>query len=137
MKAGFIILIVSLSPLFLGAQSAILPSPSLSTGVKSSLAMSIGKGDVMAIAEFLADKVELTIESEQEMLMKNETVERLREFYTAHPAKGYIPISSSGSKTEEFGELTTDNGSFQVSLQFTKQTSRRLITAMRLGSRTS
>jgi hypothetical protein len=133
MKTYLVILMISLSQVVISAQSAILPSPSTGSGVKSSLAMSIGKGDVAAISESMADKVELSIAGEKETLARTDAAERLEEFYAAHPARGFIPMVKNTERTEEIGELSTENGDFKVFLQFTKRGSKRLISVMEIG----
>ena len=111
MKTYLVILMISLSQVSISAQSAILLSPSQGSGVKSSLAMSIGKGDVAAISESMADKVELSIAGEKETLARTDAAKRLEEFYAAHPARGFFPmVKHEGRRNRE----TSKESDFKV-----------------------
>ncbi len=129
MKTGFIVLIISLCPMFLMAQAT-------ATALPSGLSNALGKGDVTTISGLFTDKLDLTITGKEETVSKSEAQSRLREFYAAHAAKGYKMMHSGDSKTQDstytIGELTTDNGSYRVYIYFVQQAGSRLINELRI-----
>ena len=130
MKTGLIIILFSLCTGVLSAQSAILPSPSLTSGIPTTLDMALGKGDIPAIEGYLSSQVELTIDDEKGTISKAEAVDRLEEFYAAHPAWGYHAISANDDRTQKSGQLTTKDGVYDVAIDLTGPVSRRLVKIM-------
>lgn len=130
MKNGILAMLFSLLPLCLFTQSAILPSPSFSTGIPTSLGMALGKGDIDAIANFLSNDVELTIPSMQaETVTKHVAKERLTEFYASMSPRGYH-VFSVVDNTRESGELVTLNGNFKVSIVYRDLESKKQVDAL-------
>jgi hypothetical protein len=121
MKTGFVLLL-SLAWL------SVLPA-------QTDLYSALGKGDVDALASQLGDKVEMTIGDKEELLTRQEAVARLREFYAAHPAKGFRIVHVGNSKDKEsyyqIGELTTTTGIYRVYLYFVQDGRAKRIAEMR------
>lgn len=121
MKMGIIILTVLLSPILTPAQG--------------DLGTAIGKGDIATISSYLADRVELTIGTDEAMVSRSEAETKLRTFYAAHAPKGFKMMHSGNSKSQEanynIGELSTDKGMFRVYLYFTQEGAKRVVTELR------
>jgi hypothetical protein len=117
------------------AQSAILPSPSMTQGIPTSLDMAFGKGDVETISTHLADNVKLTIQDTTETVKKDVAVTRLTEFFEANPARGFHMQSSVG-EMQHTGELTTITGVYSVGIHYKdspkKQSKDRKITELEI-----
>ncbi len=122
MKVGIVLFIVSFGFSALNAQT--------------DLGSSLGKGDVAGISSHLGDKVELCIGEKEELLPKTDAVNRLRDFYATHVAKGFKAMHSGNSKTNEsnytIGELLTDKGSFRVYIYFTQVGGKRVVAELRI-----
>jgi hypothetical protein len=122
MKAGFVSVFLSL---FIGVLQG-----------QADLNTALGKGDITAISGHLADKVELVIGNTDDILLKAEAVNRLKEFYAAHQAKGFRAMHTGTSKTQEsnyaIGELATDKGNYRVYIYFTQEAQRRQVTELRI-----
>jgi hypothetical protein len=131
MKTGVIALLISLFTVCIIAQSAILPSPSLSTGIPTSLGMALGKGDVEAITGFFDQQVELTLPqmTTAEKVTKNEARDLLMQFYESFSPRGYH-ILSVVDNARESGELVTLKGSFKVQIAYDEVRTKRLVGAL-------
>jgi hypothetical protein len=102
---------------------------------QSDLYSALGKGDVAGISKYFDKEVELSILDREGLLNKEGAEARLREFFTSYPAKGYKPMHSGSSKTQEstysIGELTTEKGVFRVYVYFTRDAERRTVAELR------
>lgn len=131
MKTGFIAFLISLLPTFIIAQSVILPAPSVTTGIETSLDMALSKGDVDIIAQHLAPEVALSIPTMEgsETVSKAVAKERLTEFYDAYSPRGYHPVSTVDNSRES-GELVTLKGNFKVNLLYREMKAKKQISAL-------
>ena len=133
MKARIMLFAIALVPLYMTAQSAILPSPSVSAGIETSLDMALGKGDVEVISKHFANKVELTIVDETETVMKQAATDRLTEFYEANSPRAYH-LKSMVDGIRETGELVTLSGNYKIEITYTVATQKKKITALGIGA---
>ena len=133
MKTGFIALLISLLPISIIAQSVILPAPSVTEGVETSLDMALSKGDVEVITQHLAPEVALSIPTmdASETVTKSIAKERITEFYDFYAPRGYHPVSVVDN-TRESGELVTLKGTFKVNLLYREMKSQKLISALHI-----
>jgi hypothetical protein len=78
----------------------------------------------------------LSIGQNEGTLSKSEAETRLREFYASHAVKGFKPMHTGTSKTNEstynIGELTTDRGTYRVYIYFTQEGSKKMVTELRI-----
>jgi hypothetical protein len=122
MKAGFVLILVSLFAPFLHAQE--------------DLYTALGKGDVPGIASYLGADVELALNDVEQVLSKPEAEIRLRDFYKENPAKSFHVVHTGASKSNEsnyiIGDLTTEKGKFRVYFYFTQEGDKRVIAELRI-----
>lgn len=96
----------------------------------------IGRGDVSVISAYFGDEVELSILGSEGVYTKTEATGQIRNFFSAHQARGFRQMHTGASKGKDsnyiIGELDTDRGVYRVYLYFGPAGDRRMVREFRI-----
>ena len=78
----------------------------------------LGSGDVVTLASYFDENVEIYLEGNQEVLAKKDAVEMIRGFLNRNKPKSFVQAHQGVSKGKDaqycIGDLNTINGSYRV-----------------------
>ncbi len=103
---------------------------------QADLYSAIGRGDVSVINTYFGNEVELSILGSEGVYVKTEAAGHIRNFFSAHQARGFRQMHTGASKGKDsnyiIGELDTDRGVYRVYLYFGPVGERRIVRELRI-----
>ena len=95
----------------------------------------LGSGDTRALGAMMDAEVELSLLEEENLYSRDQAVQKLTAFFTAHPPSGFSQVHQGSSKSDDaeycIGNLATSDGSYRVYIYIAKKGDRMVLQELR------
>ena len=115
-------------------------TPLLATGMAHAQSLgeitkALGSGDTQALAAMMDAEVELSLLEDENLYSRDQAVQKLSAFFSAHPPSGFSQVHQGSSKSDDaeycIGNLATKDGSYRVYIYIAKKGDRMVLQELR------
>jgi hypothetical protein len=111
------------------------PSPQVYTLDLQAITKAIGAGDAQALGRYFDAELTLSLPDREGIYTKAEAIQRVADFFSAHPPLGFSQVHEGASKEGNarycIGDLKTSSGNYRVYLYLKVAEDKTLIQELR------